>query len=223
MATLKQLVAVALVVPATALSPPHVGRRAFVGTLGGALSGITLLPETSLAGTAVDADGFFTTASGLKIRDIKQPEMGAASITNAFKAGDYIRVDYKIFLDGFGKTLIDDTDKTGPVEIQLGVGSTEGSTGLQKSALKVPLLKGMDEACQGQTVGSKRQVVIPPQLAYGNGGKTGIGFDVPAGKTVFVDFRVRGRVFAGQLKRPQENFRENDQVTKINGLLGIGL
>lgn len=160
-------------------------------------------------------------AAETKVDILKTPDLGNGLPTQALKAGDYIRLDYKGYLGGFGETLIDSTEKTGPFEFQMGVGATFGTTGMKANPTKIPVLPGIDAACIGKAVGTKFNIEIPAELAFGKGGVTGTGYQVPAGATVYYTVRIRSRVFSGLLDRPQENFLEEDQVGKLNKLLGV--
>lgn len=191
-------------------------RRQALSIFSGGAGALILGPKSAPA-----AD-FTTTASGLQIQELSRPDV-AGLVTNALKAGDYLRVDVKGWVGGFDQTLIESTDKSGtPLTYQVGVGSTSGYLGMNKNMKYITVPKGIDEAIIGTTVGVKRRLVMPPELAFGKGGTTSLGYEVPADTTVYYEIRVRSRVFAGLLDRPQENFMEEDQVAKINALLGIG-
>jgi FKBP-type peptidyl-prolyl cis-trans isomerase len=160
--------------------------------------------------------------SKLVVKEISKPDMSGV-VMNALKKGDYIRVDYKIYLDKLGGTLVDSTDKTGPVQFQVGMGKTFGTAGTinpKQGGLKVPLLPVFDQVILGNTVGAKYELEVPPELAYGGGATTGIGVQVPAGKTVYASFRIRSRVFAGIVGGEQGTFLEDDNIGKFNELLG---
>lgn len=191
-------------------------RRQALSIFGGGAGALLLNPQRAPA-----AD-FITTASGLQIQEISRPDV-TGLVTNAIKAGDYLRLDVKGWVGGFDQTLIESTDKTGtPLTFQVGVGATSGYLGMNKDMKYITVPKGIDEAMLGQTVGMKRRLVIPASLAFGKGGKTSTGYEVPADTTVYYEIRIRSRVFAGLLDRPQENFMEDDQVAKLNAILGIG-
>jgi peptidylprolyl isomerase len=89
-----------------------------------------------------DAD-YTTTASGLKVHDItvgtgEQPEMGQR-----------VTVEYTGWLTN-GKMFDSSYEGPGPVTFQLG-----------------KVIKGWNEGVGGMKVGGKRQLIIPPDLAYG--------------------------------------------------------
>lgn len=218
------LAPVAISLSPSSIQREAISRRGAFGTFAGSLGiigGLGISPSR-----AID-DGFETTPSGLKIKYLKKPDMSGL-ITNGLKAGDYIRVDIKAYTNGFGGTLIDSTDVTGPVSFQLGVGATKGSTGYPSPGSKVsaryeiPVLKAYDEVCIGHAIGDKFQMIVPPELGFGSkGGVTGIGYEVKGGETLYYEVRLRSRVFAGVLDRPQETFMDDDQIGKFNAMMGI--
>jgi len=130
MAPTNLLLALCLVPLVNCLSPstiqrPTISRR---GAFGQFVGGLGIISGLGVGPSLAEDSAFETTPSGLKIKYLKKPDMSGL-ITNGLKAGDYIRVDIKGYVNGFGGTLIDSTDVTGPVSFQLGVGATKGSTG----------------------------------------------------------------------------------------------
>ena len=179
-------------------------------------------PAAAPAAPEPVAEGFTKMSSGMQIQEVSKPQGMENMPTNVLKAGDYIRVDYKLYLDEFGKTLIEDTDKTGAVTFQIGTGTTSGDTGMKKVKDIVAIPSGLDEACLGQIVGTKRKLIIPN--AFPMGTTTLAGVAVPKGATVYYEMRVRARVFASIVGgAKQENFLEDDQIEKINKFMGIGI
>ena len=200
------------------MSSGLVGRRSAIGSGIAAIAGLS--PSVSLAADKKAAST--APESKLVVKELSKPDMSGV-VMNALKKGDYIRVDYKIYLDKLGGTLIDSTDKTGPVQFQIGMGKTFGTAGTidpKKGGKKVPLLPVFDQVLMGNTVGAKYELEVPPELAYGSGATTGIGYEVPAGKTVYVNLRIRSRVFAGIVGGEQGTFLEDDNIGKFNELLG---
>jgi FKBP-type peptidyl-prolyl cis-trans isomerase FkpA len=103
-------------------------------------------PNTN-APTKVTGDGV-KTESGLQYWDIK---LGLGPIA---KAGDHVKVHYTGWLTT-GKKFDSSVDANSPYEFTLGEGN---------------VIKGWDEGVAGMKVGGKRQLRIPPELAYGETG-----------------------------------------------------
>ena len=106
----------------------------------------TVRPNTN-APTKVTGDGV-KTDSGLQYWDIK-PGLGPLA-----KAGDHVKVHYTGWLTT-GKKFDSSIGTSGPYEFVLGQGE---------------VIKGWDEGVAGMKVGGKRQLRIPPELAYGEDG-----------------------------------------------------
>jgi FK506-binding protein 4/5 len=110
-----------------------------------------------------------TQPSGLKIIETGPGDPGA-------KNGDIVLVFYTGKLaDG---TVFDSTDKHGgkPFQFSLGQGR---------------VIKGWDQGILGMKVGEKRQLVIPPDLAYGAAGSPPT---IPANSTLTFDVQLIGLV-----------------------------
>jgi FKBP-type peptidyl-prolyl cis-trans isomerase FkpA len=105
------------------------------------------------------SDAAVTTDSGLIYDDLVVGEGAAA------KAGDTVNVTYTGYLtDG---TVFDSNLESGqPFEFQLGAGY---------------VIPGWDEGLVGMQVGGNRLLVIPPDLAYGSTGSSGV---IPANATL---------------------------------------
>ncbi|HEY7086848.1 MAG TPA: FKBP-type peptidyl-prolyl cis-trans isomerase [Tepidisphaeraceae bacterium] len=110
-----------------------------------------------------------TTPSGLKIIEVQSSGESAA------KAGDKVWVIYAGRLQSNGKEF-DSSAKHGgdPIAFTLGTGQ---------------VIKGWDEGIAGMKIGDKRQLVIPPSLAYGD---RGAGGDIPPGATLVFDVELVG-------------------------------
>ena len=101
-------------------------------------------PEKAVTKTK---DGWTVTKSGLKYKD-KKVGKGAEA-----KSGDTVTVHYKGWLDN--GTVFDTSKKPGrePFAFTLGGGQ---------------VIKGWDEGVAGMKVGGVRELVIPPDLGYGD-------------------------------------------------------
>ena len=108
------------------------------------------------------------TADGLEYWDIK-PGSGAA-----VKAGDNVVVHYTGWLTN-GKKFDSSVDRGQPFTVE-NVGNA-------------PVIKGWNEGLIGMKVGGKRQLRIPPDLAYGPEGRPPV---IPAAATLIFDVEVMG-------------------------------
>jgi FKBP-type peptidyl-prolyl cis-trans isomerase len=123
----------------------------------------TTAPNTN-APTKVTGDGV-KTASGLQYWDIK---VGTGQVA---ANGDHIKVHYTGWLTS-GKKFDSSVDAHQPFELTLGKGD---------------VIKGWDEGIAGMKVGGKRQLRIPPDLAYGDKGYPGV---IPPNATLIFDVRL---------------------------------
>jgi FKBP-type peptidyl-prolyl cis-trans isomerase len=138
------------------------------------LTGPLLLAQTSTqkrattantnAPTKVTGDGV-KTASGLQYWDIK---VGTGQVA---KDGDHIKVHYTGWLTS-GKKFDSSVDAHRPFDLTLGKGE---------------VIKGWDEGIAGMKVGGKRQLRIPPDLAYGAQGYPGA---IPPNATLIFDVQL---------------------------------
>ncbi len=122
-------------------------------------------PNTS-APTKVTGDGV-KTDSGLQYWDIKVGTGAEA------KNGDHVKVHYTGWLTS-GKKFDSSVDAGTPFEFTIGKGE---------------VIKGWEEGVTGMKVGGKRQLRIPPQLAYGERGYPGA---IPANATLIFDIQLLG-------------------------------
>jgi FKBP-type peptidyl-prolyl cis-trans isomerase len=120
-------------------------------------------PNTN-APTKVTGDGV-KTDSGLQYWDIK---LGLGPLA---KAGDHVKVHYTGWFTS-GKKFDSTVDANQPYEFTLGQGD---------------VIKGWDEGISGMKVGGKRQLRIPPELAYGEAGFKAI---VPPNATLIFDVQL---------------------------------
>ena len=96
----------------------------------------------------------------LQITDIKAGDGAEA------KAGDTVLVHYVGVAYSTGEEFDSSYDRGDPLEFQLGVGR---------------VIAGWDQGVQGMRVGGRRQLVIPPHLAYGD---RGAGNAIAPGETL---------------------------------------
>lgn len=122
-------------------------------------------PNTS-APTKVTGDGV-KTASGLQYWDIKVGTGAEA------KDGSHVKVHYTGWLTT-GKKFDSSVDANQPFDFTIGKGD---------------VIKGWDEGVTGMKVGGKRQLRIPPNLAYGKDGYPGA---IPANATLIFDIQLLG-------------------------------
>src|ERR1700691_867379 len=105
------------------------------------------------------------TASGLEYWDIK---IGTGPTA---QTGQHVKVDYTGWLTN-GKKFDSSVGTGRPIEVLLGAGQ---------------VIKGWDEGIAGMKVGGKRQLRIPPDLAYGAKGYSGL---IPPNSTLIFDVRL---------------------------------
>jgi peptidylprolyl isomerase len=82
------------------------------------------------------------------------------------KAGDMVRVHYVGVAYSTGEEFDASWNRGDPLEFRLGVGQ---------------VIAGWDQGVQGMRVGGRRQLVIPPDLAYGD---RGAGRAIAPGETL---------------------------------------
>jgi len=105
------------------------------------------------------------TASGLQYWDIK---VGTGAVA---QVGQHVIVDYTGWLTN-GKKFDSSVGTGKPFDFMLGAGQ---------------VIKGWDEGVAGMKVGGKRQLRIPPDLAYGPAGYTTV---IPPNSTLIFDVRL---------------------------------
>lgn len=105
------------------------------------------------------------TASGLEYWDIK---VGTGAVA---QSGQHIKVDYTGWLTN-GKKFDSSVGTGHPFEVMLGAGQ---------------VIKGWDEGIAGMKVGGKRQLRIPPDLAYGAAGYSTL---IPPNSTLIFDVKL---------------------------------
>jgi len=122
-------------------------------------------PNTN-APTKVTGDGV-KTASGLQYWDIK------VGTGQEAKEGSHVRVHYTGWLTS-GKKFDSSVDAGKPFDFR--IGNSE-------------VIKGWEEGVSGMKVGGKRQLRIPPDLAYGKQGYPGV---IPPNATLIFDIQLLG-------------------------------
>jgi FKBP-type peptidyl-prolyl cis-trans isomerase FkpA len=122
-----------------------------------------VVPNTK-SPTKVTGDGI-KTDSGLQYWDIKVGTGVAA------KDGDHVKVHYTGWLTT-GKKFDSSVDAHQPYDFTIGKGE---------------VIKGWDEGVTGMKVGGKRQLRIPPELAYGEAGFKDI---IPPNATLIFDVQL---------------------------------
>ena len=138
------LTATALLASAAAFSF-STSRRDFVGAATASL--VVAAPNVALADEA-DADGFITTESGLKYKVLKEGDGAIPS------PGQTVKAHYTGWLDGFDsiKKFDSSRDRGRPFTFRVGAGQ---------------VIRGWDESFSTMKVGERRQIILPPRLAYG--------------------------------------------------------
>jgi len=105
------------------------------------------------------------TASGLEYWDIK---VGTGAVA---QSGKHVKVDYTGWLTN-GKKFDSSVGTGKPFDFMLGASQ---------------VIKGWDEGVAGMKVGGKRQLRIPPDLAYGAAGYPPV---IPANSTLIFDVQL---------------------------------
>ncbi len=107
--------------------------------------------EDAVATASVETGEMITTATGLQYQDMVLGEGPAA------KPGDIVSVHYTGWLED-GTQFDSSIQRDTPFEFTLGTGS---------------VIDGWDEGVAGMQVGGTRRLIIPPELAYGEAGRSG--------------------------------------------------
>jgi len=127
---------------------------------------VKVVPPNTNAPTRVTGDGV-KTDSGLQYWEIR---VGNGEVA---KEGSHVRVHYSGWLTT-GKKFDSSVDRGQPFDFTIGNGE---------------VIKGWEEGVAGMKVGGKRQLRIPPELAYGAGGSPP---DIPANATLIFDIQLLG-------------------------------
>jgi peptidylprolyl isomerase len=110
---------------------------------------------------------YTATPSGLKYRDLT---VGTGAMP---QKGQTVSVQYTGTLTS-GKKFDSSRDRGQPFEFRIGVGQ---------------VIKGWDEGVGTMKVGGRRELMIPPDLAYGN---RAVGGVIPANSTLMFDVELLG-------------------------------
>lgn len=114
-----------------------------------------------------DTSDFITTSSGLKYRDL---EVGTGQTP---QTGQTVAVHYTGTLTD-GSKFDSSLDRGQPFKFSIGTGQ---------------VIKGWDEGVGSMKVGGKRELVIPPDLAYGAAGAAGV---IPPNATLNFEVELLG-------------------------------
>lgn len=115
----------------------------------------------------VPDDEWVTTESGLKYHDFVEGT-GATP-----QPGQTVQVDYTGWLQG-GRKFDSSLDRAEPLEFPVGTGT---------------VIAGWDEGLLSMQVGGKRQLLIPPDIAYGAKGRPPV---IPPNATLVFDVELVG-------------------------------
>lgn len=123
-------------------------------------------PDTPMTSTSPQGENVVTTPSGLKYVDLVEGT-GASP-----EPGKKVIVHYTGTLEN-GTKFDSSRDRNRPFEFTIGVGQ---------------VIKGWDEGVGTMKVGGRRQLIIPPELGYG---ERGIG-PIPPNSTLLFDVELVG-------------------------------
>jgi peptidylprolyl isomerase len=151
-----------------------INRRSFVrsASAGVMVGGLGVVQNAPLAKAADDegSSDFVTTESGLRYKVLKEGT-GAVPLL-----GQTVKAHYTGWLDGFDsdKKFDSSRDRGRPFTFAVGKGQ---------------VIRGWDEAFSEMKVGERRELILPPRLAYGDRGAGGI---IPGGATLYFDVELLG-------------------------------
>jgi peptidylprolyl isomerase len=137
------------------------------GVAGAGPGAATSTASTAGAEEKKVADEYQKSASGLQWKDLKVGE-GVSPVT-----GQTVSVHYTGWLTD-GKKFDSSRDRGQPFQFVIGKGQ---------------VIKGWDEGVSTMKVGGRRELLIPPELAYGSRGFPGA---IPPGSTLRFDVELLG-------------------------------
>ncbi len=150
---------------------------------------VEVFPGGPAEPTKVDADDFTTTESGLQYYDF---EVGDADAMPA--EGQPVRIHYTIWLED-GTRLDSSIDRGEPLTFAMG---------------QDQLFPGWEEGVSTMGVGGKRQLIVPPELAYGEASPGGA---IPANATFIIEVELVELLESGPASPPEvadEDFQETE-------------
>lgn len=161
------------------MKPLHFSALAFAVAALGTVSSFTVVVSSRshhgifhdlrLAAAANDDDDFITTDSGIRYNIVKEGQDGPGP-----NRGQTINAHYTGWLDDFdGTDKFDSTRDDGRL-FQFEVG-------------KGQVIQGWDETFGEMKIGERRQIILPPQMAYGDKGVPGI---IASGATLYFDVEL---------------------------------
>ena len=113
---------------------------------------LIVLCSFSLIGCGIAKQDSHSNAKNEVKLQIEDTQEGSGAVA---QAGQKVSVHYTGTLYPSGEKFDSSLDRGQPFEFQLGAGQ---------------VIKGWDEGIQGMKIGGKRTLIIPPQMAYGEGG-----------------------------------------------------
>lgn len=126
---------------------------------------VNIAPGSPAAPTAVDEADYTVTEQGIKFVDLVTGD------GPAIRNGQLVIAHYTGWLED-GTKFDSSIDRAEPFTFNLGMGQ---------------VIAGMDLGLRGMNVGSRRQIVIPPELAYGVNGIDGV---IPPNATLIFELEL---------------------------------
>jgi peptidylprolyl isomerase len=145
-------------------------RRNFLSQSVSSAAGLVVATAGGLSANAADEEdpykNFITTESGIKYLVTKEGTGGIPM------TGQTVKAHYTGWLDGFDsdKKFDSSRDRGRPFTFKVNSGQ---------------VIRGWDESFSQMAVGERRQIVLPPRLAYGDRGAGGV---IPGGATLYVSY-----------------------------------